>query len=103
VVAGQHDATGYLITITDVGPGMTGDDIATGHEVMAASEPPPGGTWWGLWAAGRFAARQDVAVELVNAPGGGLVAAVRIPPTLVTGHADTEAEPDADLQAVGNE
>jgi anti-sigma regulatory factor (Ser/Thr protein kinase) len=96
VIAGEHDATGYLITVTDVGPGMTEDDIATGHEMMAASEPPPGGTWWGLWAAGRFAARQDVGVELANGPGGGLVATVRVPRTLVTGHADTLTE----LQAV---
>jgi anti-sigma regulatory factor (Ser/Thr protein kinase) len=99
VIAGEHDPTGYLITVTDVGPGMTEDDIATGHEMMAASEPPPGGTWWGLWAAGRFAARQDVTVELTNGPGGGLVATVRVPRTLVTGHAD--AEPHAGLQAVG--
>jgi anti-sigma regulatory factor (Ser/Thr protein kinase) len=99
VIAGEHDATGYLITVTDVGPGMTEDDIVTGHEMMAAPEPPPGGTWWGLWAAGRFAARQDVTVELTNGPGGGLVATVRVPRTLVTGHAD--AEPHAGLQAVG--
>jgi anti-sigma regulatory factor (Ser/Thr protein kinase) len=99
VIAGEHDPTGYLITVTDVGPGMTEDDIVTGHEMMAAPEPPPGGTWWGLWAAGRFAARQDVTVELTNGPGGGLVATVRVPRTLVTGHAD--AEPHAGLQAVG--
>jgi signal transduction histidine kinase len=96
VVAGQHVPEGYLVTVADVGPGMTDDDLATGHEVMAAPEPPPGGTWWGLWAAGRFASRQDVAVELRNGPGGGLVAGVRIPPALVTGR----LEIDAELQAV---
>jgi signal transduction histidine kinase len=97
-LAGRHEPTGYLITVTDAGPGMTAGDLATGHEVMATAEPPPGGTWWGLWAAGRFAARQDVTVELADGPGGGLVAAVRIPSTLVTGM--PENEPRADLQAV---
>jgi anti-sigma regulatory factor (Ser/Thr protein kinase) len=97
-VAGQHDPAGYLVTITDVGPGMTGDDLATGHEVMAAPEPPPGGTWWGLWAAGRFAARQDVMVQLHNGLDGGLVVTVQIPPTLVTGRPQTATR--TDLQTV---
>ncbi|MEU4623317.1 ATP-binding protein [Actinoplanes sp. NPDC023801] len=98
-LAGHHRPDGYLVTVTDTGPGMTGDDLATGHEVMADAEPPPGGTWWGLWAAGRFAARQDVTVQLANAPGG-LVATVRIPSSLVTGDGGTCAESPAGLQAV---
>jgi anti-sigma regulatory factor (Ser/Thr protein kinase) len=98
-VAGQHGPAGYLVTITDVGPGMTGDDLATGHDVMATAEPPPGGTWWGLWAAGRFAARQEVTVQLHNGDDGGLVAVVQIPPTLVTGRPETAAT-RADLQTV---
>ncbi|BEL05379.1 hypothetical protein Q0Z83_035700 [Actinoplanes sichuanensis] len=85
VVAGEHDPAGYLITVTDVGPGMTDDDLATGHDVMASAAPPPGGTWWGLWAAGRFAARQDTTVTLHNDPSGGLIATVRVPLPLVTG------------------
>jgi hypothetical protein len=98
-VTGQHDPAGYLVTITDVGPGMTGDDLTTGHDVMAAPEPPSGGTWWGLWAVGRFAARQDVAVRLDNGPDGGLVATVRIPPTLVTGRPES-AGTRTELQTV---
>ncbi|WP_433796732.1 nitrate- and nitrite sensing domain-containing protein [Actinoplanes sp. CA-252034] len=100
VVDGRHDPSGYLLTVTDSGPGMTDDDLATGHEVMAAPEPPPGGTWWGLWATGRFAARQDVTVQLHNGFDGGLVAAVHIPPSLVTGRPANGAEPRADLQSV---
>lgn len=96
MVSGHHDPEGYLIAVSDVGPGMTDDDLVTGHQVMAAPEPPPSGTWWGLWAAGRFAARQDIAVELYNGPGGGLVAAVLVPSSLVTGR----LEIDAELQAV---
>ncbi|GLY05095.1 nitrate- and nitrite sensing domain-containing protein [Actinoplanes sp. NBRC 101535] len=97
VVAGQHEPDGYLVTVSDIGPGMTDDDLATGHEMMAASEPP--GAWWGLWAAGRFADRQKVVVRLHNNPDGGLTAAVLIPATVVTGRPDS-LDTRTDLQAV---
>ncbi|GAA1636468.1 sensor histidine kinase [Actinoplanes couchii] len=89
VVAGQHETGGYLLTVTDVGPGMTEGDLATGHEMMTTAEPPAGGTWWGLWAVGRFAVRQDVGVQLHNTPSGGLVAAVLIPSAVITGGPDS--------------
>ncbi|SDT80967.1 sensor histidine kinase [Actinoplanes derwentensis] len=99
VVAGRSEPDGYLVTVTDVGPGMTSDDLATGHAMMAAAEPPDGGAWWGLWAVGRFAARHEIAVELRPAPEGGLVAAVSVPSTLVTGGSDS-TETRSYLQAV---
>jgi anti-sigma regulatory factor (Ser/Thr protein kinase) len=83
-VTGSHQATGYHITISDVGPGMTPDDLATAAQVMADPAPPPGGTWWGLYSVGRFAARRDITVALRNGLDGGLVAEVTVPAALVS-------------------
>jgi hypothetical protein len=82
-VTGTGLEAGYRITVTDVGPGMTGDDLATAAAVMSESDPPAGGAWWGLYAAGRFAARQGVAVSLHNGLDGGLVAEVVLPAALI--------------------
>jgi signal transduction histidine kinase len=89
-VTGSHQATGYRITITDVGPGMTSDDLATAAEVMADPAPPAGGTWWGLYSAGRFAARRGISVALHNGLDGGLTAEVTVPAALISA-----ASPDA--------
>jgi signal transduction histidine kinase len=82
-VTGAPAPAGYTVTVTDVGPGMTDDDLATAHLVMSDPAPPASGTWWGLYAAGRFADRQGLSVRLSNGPGGGLVAEVTIPATLL--------------------
>ncbi|MEV6350254.1 DUF742 domain-containing protein, partial [Actinoplanes sp. NPDC051851] len=82
-VTGEDLPDGYLITVTDVGPGMTGDDLDTAARVLTDPEPPTGGTWWGLYAAGRFAARHDVAVSLRNGLDGGLSAEILIPASLI--------------------
>ncbi|KUL25502.1 sensor histidine kinase [Actinoplanes awajinensis] len=93
-VTGARVAAGYRLVVSDVGPGMTDDDLATAARVLAAADPPDGGTWWGLYAAGRFAARagrwpggegsrQDVAVTLRNGPDGGLDAEVLVPAALI--------------------
>lgn len=82
-VSGTHLAEGYRITVTDVGPGMTEDDLATAAQVMDDPEPPAGGTWWGLYATGRFAARHGIAVALHNGLDGGLVAEVVVPSHLI--------------------
>ncbi|GIF05452.1 sensor histidine kinase [Actinoplanes siamensis] len=82
-VAGERVADGYRITVTDVGPGMTEDDLATAARVMTDSTPPAGGTWWGLYAAGRFATRGGIAVSLRNGPDVGLVAEVLVPAALI--------------------
>ena len=83
-VTGSHQATGYRITITDVGPGMTDDDLATAAQVMADPAPPAGGTWWGLYSVGRFAARRDISVALHNGLDGGLAAEVTVPAALIS-------------------
>jgi anti-sigma regulatory factor (Ser/Thr protein kinase) len=83
-VTGSDQAAGYRITVTDVGPGMDSDDLVTAAEVMASAEPPSAGTWWGLYAVGRFADRQGIAVTLRNGPDGGLIAEVTVPAALIT-------------------
>ena len=80
---GADGADGYRITVTDVGPGMDDDDLATAHEVMADPDPPAGGTWWGLYAVGRFAARTGVTVSLSNELDGGLSVRVDLPVALL--------------------
>ena len=83
-VTGAPGTDGYRILVTDAGPGMDEDDLVTAAEVMAQPDPPAGGTWWGLYAVGRFAARHGISVTLGNSPGGGLTAAVTVPAALVS-------------------
>lgn len=103
-VTGSHQATGYRVTITDVGPGMTEDDLATAAQVMADPAPPAGGTWWGLYSVGRFAARRDITVVLRNGLDGGLVAEVTVPAGLISpAPPDAGSEPTLDdLESVMN-
>ncbi|MFI1996215.1 nitrate- and nitrite sensing domain-containing protein [Actinoplanes sp. NPDC020271] len=82
-VSGEYVPDGYRITVTDAGPGMTADDLATAARVMSEPDPPAGGTWWGLYATGRFAARHGITVALSNGFGGGLVAEVLVPSSLI--------------------
>jgi hypothetical protein len=105
-VTGAHQTTGYRLTVTDVGPGMDPDDLVTAAEVMTAPGPPVGGTWWGLYAVGRFAARHGIAVALRNGLDGGLVAEVTVPAALISpvpapAAADDEPTLD-DLESVIN-
>jgi signal transduction histidine kinase len=103
-VSGSHRDDGYRITVADVGPGMTEDDLATAAQVMADPEPPAGGTWWGLFAVGRFAARRGFTVTLRNGLDGGLVAEVIVPSTLISpAQPVTDNEPTLDeLESVMN-
>ena len=94
-VTGSFRDDAYVVTVTDVGPGMSDDDLATATQIMADPVPPASGTWWGLWAAGRLAARQNVTVRLANEPGGGLAAVVTVPPALVFAADPEGADPRA--------
>jgi signal transduction histidine kinase len=75
---------GYVVTVSDAGPGMTDLDLDHARQVMADPRPPRGGMWQGFYAVGRFAARYAVDVRLVRGPAGGLVAEVRLPRGLVS-------------------
>ena len=91
LVAGEPAPSGYEITVADVGPGMTEDDLATAHAVLADPAPHPSGTWWGLYAAGRLAAALGIHVRLRNAEAGGLQVSVILPPALLAGDDDDGA------------
>ncbi|AGZ40783.1 sensor histidine kinase [Actinoplanes friuliensis] len=93
-VTGEPAPVGYEVTVADVGPGMTDDDLATAYAVLSDPSPRPGGTWWGLYATGRFAERLGIEVRLRNAPGGGLEASVIIPAALLVDAEAAEAVPD---------
>jgi K+-sensing histidine kinase KdpD len=95
-VSGERAPAGYEITIADVGPGMTDDDLATAHAVMNDPEPRPGGTWWGLYTAGRFADRLGIEIRLRNAAAGGLLASVTVPATLLAAEPAIE-EPTGEM------
>ena len=103
-VTGAHQEPGYRITVTDVGPGMDTEDLVTAAQVMADPGPPAGGTWWGLYAVGRFAARHGIAVALRNGSDGGLTAEVTVPAALLSpAPPATDTEPTlGDLEAVLN-
>jgi anti-sigma regulatory factor (Ser/Thr protein kinase) len=103
-VTGSHHGTDYRIAITDVGPGMTDDDLATAAQVMTDPAPPAGGTWWGLYSAGRFAARRGITVSLRNGLDGGLLAEVIVPAALISPAPPvTDDEPTLDdLESVMN-
>jgi K+-sensing histidine kinase KdpD len=94
-VTGSGQDDGYRITVTDVGPGMDEDDLVTAAEVMDDPDPPAGGTWWGLYAVGRFAARHEITVVLRNGADGGLAADVTVPAALISpAPADPADQPD---------
>jgi signal transduction histidine kinase len=95
-VSGARDADGgYTVTVADVGPGMSDLDVAIARKVMSEEEPPADGVWWGFYAVGRFAARQNISVRLGPGPAGGLLAAVVLPGDLLTDPADAGPGPDA--------
>lgn len=96
-VTGSSDPAGYRVTVTDVGPGMDEDDLVRAVEVLADPSPPAGGTWWGLYSAGRFAARHGIVVELHNGADGGLTAEVTVPAALLSpAELRDDNEPTAD-------
>jgi signal transduction histidine kinase len=98
-VSGRRQADGYQLVVTDTGPGMSDDDLATAHQVMSNPEPPGGGAWWGLYAVGRFAKRHGITVQLGRAPSGGLSAEVSLPAALLA-VADQDGGVDSDETAV---
>jgi anti-sigma regulatory factor (Ser/Thr protein kinase) len=91
----RNDDGGYTVTVTDAGPGMSDLDLATAHQVMSDAEPPGDGVWWGFYAVGRFAARQNITVQVDRGATGGVVAEVVLPSDLLTDPGDGGPGPDA--------
>jgi signal transduction histidine kinase len=95
VSGSRDDDGGYTVTIADVGPGMSDLDLEIARKVMSEEDPPADGVWWGFYAVGRFAARQNISVRLGPGPAGGLLAAVQLPGELLTDPGEAGPGPEA--------
>lgn len=85
------DASGdCVITIEDRGIGMAADDIAAANEELA--QPTDVGVdlsqMLGFHVVARLARRHLIGVRLIETPGGGLTAIVRLPSAIFTRHGD---------------
>ena len=83
-----HD--GYLVTITDLGIGMSSEHLADANETV--QHPPVTGLGLsrslGFTVVGRLAARYGIHVEMAANPVGGITATVFLPPNVLTGLGD---------------
>src|SRR5690606_30710482 len=87
---------GYTLAIIDSGLGMAPEDIAAANRRLAGAESftVAPSKYLGHYVAGNLAARHGIQVRLDNSPGNGITATVDLPPTLLSGQADTAgAEP----------
>ncbi len=85
-VIGRRKGGGYLLSVSDLGIGMTAQQLAESNELLA--HPPVTGLTLsrslGFIVVGRLAKRYGVTVELTAAAVGGLTALVDLPPSLLT-------------------
>jgi signal transduction histidine kinase len=85
-VVGRRKGGGYLLSVSDLGIGMTAQQLSEANELLA--HPPVTGLTLsrslGFIVIGRLAKRYGVEVELTTAAVGGLTALVEIPATLLT-------------------
>ncbi|WP_446213557.1 nitrate- and nitrite sensing domain-containing protein [Micromonospora sp. IBSANI012] len=91
-VAGEPEAGGCAIVVTDDGPGLSVTDLAEANELLAdppAAGPPVGRA--GLHAAALLAARCGAQVSLRPGSRGGTAAVVLLPAGLVTPTAPQQA------------
>ncbi len=86
VVGHRTNADGYVISVTDHGIGMSGDQVIEANESLA--KPPLVGLALsrslGFIVVGRLAGRHGIAVRMMPSPSGGVTVVVSIPPSLVT-------------------
>ena len=85
-VIGRRKGGGYLLSVSDLGIGMTPPQLAESNELLA--HPPVTGLTLsrslGFIVVGRLAKRYGITVELTSAAVGGLTALVDLPPSLLT-------------------
>jgi signal transduction histidine kinase len=96
VVTGAANGDGYLIEVSDLGLGMTGQELAWANQRLAGGgpvAPAAGGDRLGLLVAGRLAARNGFTVRLGRSPAGGVTAVVRVPPDRLTAPDPVPAHP----------
>ena len=80
------ESTRFVVTIEDIGIGMSGDDLAAANVVL--SDAPQidlrRATMLGFHVVARLAQRYDIQVRLAATPGGGLTALVSMPRELIS-------------------
>ena len=85
-VIGRRKGGGYLLSVSDLGIGMTQPQLDEANELL--THPPVTGLTLsrslGFIVVGRLAKRYGIAVELTSAAVGGLTALVDLPPSLLT-------------------
>ncbi|HMK13160.1 MAG TPA: nitrate- and nitrite sensing domain-containing protein, partial [Acidimicrobiales bacterium] len=85
-VIGRRKGGGYLLSVSDLGIGMTAQQLDEANELLA--HPPVTGLSLsrslGFIVVGRLAKRYGVTVELTAAAVGGVTALVDLPPSLLT-------------------
>jgi len=81
VVLGRHTSDGYILSVVDEGPGMTGEERLSANSRLGAQaglfETAP--TTFGFVVAGQVAARNDFRVMLLESATDGIIAKLRIP------------------------
>jgi len=101
VVGHKAQVSGYTISITDQGIGMSADQIVEANELM--NRPPLLGLTLartlGFIVVSRLAARHNISVRLASSPSGGVSAIVGLPRSVLVASADpldpTTATPGA--------
>ena len=80
------EATRFVVTIEDIGIGMSDDDIQAANKVLAEAPEVDlrRATMLGFHVVARLAHRYDVVVRLAPTPGGGLTALVSLPRELIS-------------------
>jgi len=80
------EATRFVVTIEDIGIGMSDDDIQAANRVLAEAPEVDlrRATMLGFHVVARLAHRYDVVVRLAPTPGGGLTALVSLPRELIS-------------------
>ena len=90
VITGAADGPGYLVEVTDRGFGMTDQELAWANQRLAGRGPAANpaaqaaGDRLGLVVVGRLASRNGFDVRLASSSVGGVSAAVRVPPAVLT-------------------
>ncbi|HEX6755530.1 MAG TPA: ATP-binding protein, partial [Mycobacteriales bacterium] len=95
-----QDPGAQVLTIEDWGVGMGPDEVADANGLLAAPQDVDLSVSQrlGLHVVARLAARNGTSVTLTPTPGGGVTAAVMLPPSLFT-QLEAEPVPDAVLSA----
>ena len=104
-VAGTRGTSGYTITVTDHGVGMTADRLELANRRLSGNESftVAPSRYLGHYVAGRLAARLGASVSLTAGSGGGVVATVVVPPAgLVTDDEAARAIAQAGAAAAPN-